>query len=184
MPHSSPPPPCHLLRSLCGVLASESVRCDSEGVGRRGREEGKPRPGSSEEGKEERQRVEGGTEGRGGVGEPREGMGGGLSLLWLPLRGMTGRGSGIPGRPQGHIVALRSPPRGPLAGEGHVQVAVEPLLTACQSPARAISGMWKLGQEGGGRMAVLAGELGNCQQGVVGGQPRALALPLWSSGFC
>lgn len=68
------------------------------------------------------------------MGELREEMGGRLVTVLASSQKHKERRDRIRGRPKGHTSALMSPPRCPLAGEGHVQVAAEPLLpVTCQS---------------------------------------------------
>lgn len=95
-----------------------------------------------------------------GVGELREEMGGRLVTLLASSQKHKERRDRIRGRPKGHTAALMSPPGVLWLGRGMYKWQ---LSHSCQSPARAISGMWKLGQKGGGRMAVLPMEPGSCE---------------------
>lgn len=80
------------------------------------------------------------------------------------------------GRPKGHITAPMSPPRDPLAGEGHVQVAAEPLLT--RLPVTCQSYFWNVETGSERRREAGSARKGAGKLRVVGGQLHALPPPL------
>lgn len=87
------------------------------------------------------------------------------------------------GRPKGHIPALVPPPRCPLAGEGRVQVAAEPLLTR-RLPVTCQSYFWNVETGSERRREEGSAHNGAGKLRVVGGQLHAPPPPCQSSWFC